>query len=170
MKKYTILVVMMILSLIVVGCGNSKTDQEAAPVLVEQEPSPERVKVVLYFANEQADALVPVEREIDKPNDMVVALVNELAKPDKLNPVIPEGTELIYYQKDGDTITLNFNQALANMQGSTGEFIAVNAIVNTITQLPEFNKVQLLVERSPLTTGHAVYDKPLVRDESTINK
>lgn len=171
MKKFVILA-LLIMSVLITGCETSKTPKEDPPKTPAQveTPAPEKVKVTLYFANEQADALIPVEREIDKPNDMIVALIKELANSEKHSGVLPEGTELIFYQKEGDTIVLNFNREFANMQGTTGEFIAVNSVVNTITELPEFNKVQLLVECKPLTTGHAVYDKPLARNEGVIKK
>lgn len=172
MKKFVFLLVLL-LSLTLVGCGSNKGNQQPEKPVVPAPTEPaqaEKVKVTLYFSNEQADALVPVEREIDKPGDMVVALINELSNPEKHVPVLPAGTELIYYQKEGKTITLNFNQALANMQGTTGEFIAINSLVNTITELPEFNQVVLLVDKKPLTTGHAIYDKPLQRNDAVISK
>ena len=173
MKRIALLIIL-ILSLALTGCtGNTPKEQEQPKNQGEtqvQTPAPEKVKVILYFANEKADALVPVEREIDKPNDMVGALIQELNNHDKYAPVLPEGTELVFYKTEGDTLVLNFNQAFANLQGSTGEFIAINSLVNTLTELPQYKSVKLLVDRKPLTTGHAIYDKPIPRNESVIQK
>lgn len=173
MKRITLLLIF-ILSLVLAGCSEKSPvpQEQSKPQALTETPAPdkEKVKVTLYFASEQADALVPVVRDIDKPGDMVVALITELGKPGKNAPVLPQGTELVYYQKEGDTITLNFNEAFGNLQGSTGEFITVNSVVNTITELPEFKKVKLIVEGKPLSTGHAVYDQPLDRNESVIKK
>ncbi|GAB6158384.1 GerMN domain-containing protein [Desulfotomaculum varum] len=173
MKK-AVLFLIMILALALSGCtGNNAPAQQPPkqPAATEvPAATPEKVKVTLYFANEKADALVPVVREIEQPNDMVVALIEELKKPGSYSPVLPEGTELIYYKSEGDTLVLNFNRAFGNLQGSTGEFIAVNSLVNTLTELPQYKKVKLLVERQPLATGHAIYDKPIPRNESVIQK
>ncbi|MEG6523272.1 GerMN domain-containing protein [Desulfotomaculum sp. 1211_IL3151] len=163
---------MIILSLIFAGCvDNTKEQQPQKQTGTQsQDPAKGKVKITLYFANENADALVPVEREIDKPNDMVIALVNELNKPEKYAAVLPQGTELIDYKAEGDTLILNFNQAFVNLQGSTGELITVNSLVNTLTELPQYKSVKLLVEQKPLETGHAIYDQPLPRNESVIQK
>ncbi|AEF93457.1 Lipoprotein LpqB, GerMN domain protein [Desulfotomaculum nigrificans CO-1-SRB] len=180
MRKITVsrivLVFVLILSLLLTGCaagdkGNKAQDTPKPQAQTEvQTPAKEKVKVTLYFANKEADALVPVQREIDKPKDIVMALINELNNPGDYAPVLPKGTKLLSYEKSGDTITLNFNQAFANLQGTTGELIAINSVVDTITELPEFKKVKILVEGKTLTTGHAVYDQPLTRDESMIKK
>ncbi|CCO08001.1 GerMN domain-containing protein [Desulforamulus hydrothermalis] len=171
MKK-AVLFLIMVLALALSGCtGNTAPTPPKQPAATEvPAATPEKVKVTLYFANEKADALVPVVREIDQPNDMVVALVEELKKPGRYAPVLPEGSELIYYKSEGDTLVLNFNRAFGNLQGSTGEFIAVNSLVNTLTELPQYKQVKLLVERQPLATGHAIYDKPIPRNESVIQK
>ncbi|SHE48334.1 GerMN domain-containing protein [Desulforamulus putei] len=172
--KRAVLFLILILSLAFTGCtGSVLKEQEQPKSQAEtqvQTPAREKVKVTLYFANEKADALVPVVREIDKPNDMVVALIQELNKPGNYAPVLPEGTELVFYKTEGDTLVLNFNQAFGNLQGSTGEFIAINSLVNTLTELPQYKSVKLLVDRKPLTTGHAIYDKPIPRNESIIQK
>ncbi|GAB6179761.1 GerMN domain-containing protein [Desulfotomaculum defluvii] len=170
--KRTVFYLMLILSLIFTGCASNTKDQQPQNQIgtQSQAPAKEKVKVTLYFANDNADALVPVEREIDKPSDMVVALVNELKKPDKYAAVLPQGTELIGYKAEGDTLILNFNQSFVNLQGSTGEFITVNSLVNTLTELQQYKKVKLLVEQKPLETGHAIYDQPLSRNESIIQK
>lgn len=173
MKKIALLLIM-VMTLALTGCaGNAPKEQQQPKNQTETQvrtPAPEKVKVTLYFANEKADALVPVEREIDKPSDMVVGLIEELKQPDKYAPVLPEGTELVFYKTEGDVLVLNFNQAFANMQGTTGEAITINSLVNTLTELPQYKSVKLLVDRNPLTTGHAIYDKPLQRNESVIQK
>jgi len=173
MKKIALLMVV-IMALVFSGCSDKATKQQESPksqIQTEiQKPAAEKVKVTLYFANDKADALVPEVRQIDKPNDMIVALINELKNPGKYAPVLPKDTELIFYQKEGDTIVLNFNKAFANLQGTAGELMAVNSVANTITEQTPFKKVKLLVERQPLTTGHAVYDKPIPRNESIIKK
>lgn len=169
MKKIAFLLLLMI-SLVFTGCTGDNAGKEQPPKTQSEAPAAEKVKVTLYFANENADALVPKEREIEKPKDMVRALIDELKKPDKSAPVLPEGTELLSHQVKGDNLILNFNQSFANLQGSTGEMIAVNSIVNTMTELPEYKSVQLQVEGKPLETGHAIYDQPLPRNESVIQK
>ncbi|ABO51240.1 conserved hypothetical protein [Desulforamulus reducens MI-1] len=165
MKKYALLFII-ILSFLFTGCNGNVNTKEQQPKAAAKET----VKATLYFANEQADALLPVEREISKSSDMVVSLVNELNNPGKYAPILPNGTKLIDYKTQGDTLTLNFNKDFANLQGTTGETLAINALVNTLTELPQYKKVRLLVEGKPLETGHAIYDQPLERNESIIQK
>ena len=169
MKKMAFLL-LLVLSLFFTGCTGDNKEQPPKTQSENPVQPAEKIKVTLYFANETADALVPQEREIDKPKDLVATLINELKKPDKLAPVLPEGTELLSHKSEGDILTLNFNQAFANLQGSTGEIITVNSIVNTMTELPEYKSVLLQVEGEPLATGHAIYDQPLPRNESVIQK
>lgn len=172
MKKLAILLIVL-MTVVLGGCSGDKTtdqDQKPKTETQAQQPAGEKVKVTLYFANQNADGLVPVVREIDKPDDMVKALVEELKKPEQHAPVLPEGTELLDYKTEGETLVLNFNQAFANLQGSTGEFITVNSLVNTMTELPQYKSVKLLVEGKTLETGHAIYDKPIPRNEGIIKK
>lgn len=173
MKKIAILL-LVLMTVVLAGCAGDKAPQQQEPKTQAeaqaQQPAVEKVKVTLYFANQNADGLVPVVREIDKPNDMVTALVGELKKPNKNAPVLPEGSDLIYYKTEGETLVLNFNQAFANLQGSTGEFISINSLVNTMTELPQYKNVKLLVEGKTLETGHAIYDKPIARNEGIIKK
>ncbi len=171
MKRIAILLILLMM-VVLSGCAGDKTPQRQEPKTPtqEQQTAAEKVKVTLYFANQNADGLMPVERQIDKPNDMVTALVSELKKPDKNTPVLPEGSELIYYKTEGDTLVLNFNQAFANLQGSTGEFITINSLANTFTELPQYKNVKLMVEGKTLETGHAIYDKPIPRNEGIIKE
>jgi spore germination protein GerM len=56
--------------------------------------------------------------------------------------------------------------------GSAGELMTLNSIVNSLTELPEIKKVQIMINGKKVDTlvGHADLSQPLGRDESIIKK
>lgn len=159
------------------GCG--QTAKVPTPAPKTQKPAPteqikkdqvkkEQVTLTLYFPNQDASALVPVKRTIDKPADLIKAMIEQLGQPGSNPQVLPANTQLLNYQLAGDTVTLNFNRAFANMGGTTSELMTINGIVDTMVNYPGVSKVKLLVEGNPLETGHNIYDQPLAKDPNSI--
>ncbi|KAB2952748.1 GerMN domain-containing protein [Heliorestis acidaminivorans] len=151
------------------GCtGGNQTESNRNQQEV-QEPLPEEaVQVTLYFANQEAEYLNRVEREIAKQDDIILALFEELKNPGEYGSVLPVEAELLNYSEDGNVLILNFNEAFANLGGSASEFLAINAIVNTYTELPEYEAVSFYVNEEFLETGHNAYDQPVPRNENAI--
>lgn len=127
---------------------------------------------VVYFGSGEDAYLVP-EPRVGHPavEGRLEALVQG-PRSQHLNPVLPPGTKVISYQIEGNLIIVNFNSALVENHpgGSASELITVYGLVNTLTEDPSLDFVQILVEGRRIMTiaGHVDVSQPLRRDESLI--
>jgi len=134
-------------------------------------PARPMVTVTLYFADEQAQYLVPEERLVAKGEEtMEVLAVRELLKgpqdPD-LSATFPLGVRLRTVEVVDGVAHVDFSHELLTNHpgGSTGEIMTINSLVYTLTDLPGINKVLILVEglRVETLSGHILITEPLVR-------
>lgn len=127
---------------------------------------------VVYFASSEEVCLLPEARIGDASiSERLQALING-PHDHSLNPIFPEGTQVISYQVEGNLILVNFNCALIDRHpgGSSAELITVYGLVNTLTEDPQIDYVQILVEGRtvPTIAGHVDVSQPLGRDETLI--
>jgi len=123
--------------------------------------------VYLYYALPNADSLVAEYRDVvvkDHPVDQVRAIFRELIAGPSGNRVspFPEGTELLntYWSPRG-TLYLDWNRALVTgFRGGTGrERQLLGSIVKSaVDNLPDVQRVAILVEGSPVETIGGHYD------------
>ena len=70
--------------------------------------------------------------------------------------------------------TVDFSKELKTKHwgGSTGESMTIMSIVNSLTELPGIEKVQILIEgqKEDTLAGHWDLSSPISRDESIIGK
>jgi spore germination protein GerM len=88
-----------------------------------------------------------------------------------LSPSMPEGTRLLSINLDNGLCTVDFSRAFIENHsgGSAGELMTLSSIVNTLTEFPEINRVQILVEgQAGETIGNMLLDEPLYRFEDLI--
>ena len=127
---------------------------------------------VVYFASGE-DVYLQPEMRTGSPTlgDRLQALVNG-PQNKSLRPILPEGTQVINYQVEGNLILVNFNAALVENHpgGSSAELITVYGLVNTLTEDVQIEYVRILVEGRSIATiaGHVDLSQPLSRDESLI--
>lgn len=133
--------------------------------------------ITLYFSDDAAMYLVPEARNaqiID--NSVEKTIITELIKgPENksLISAIPEGTRLISIETKDGICFVNFSQDFVTKHsgGSSGEYITVYSVVNSLTELEHIDKVQFLVEGNKLEIfKHMEFDKPFVRDANAIAK
>ncbi len=132
--------------------------------------------ITLYFPDEQAMYVVPEQREIIKDKPMAEIIVEELMKGPKtpeLEPTtIPEEAKLLSVEIKDRIAYVNFSRELVekHVGGSTGEMMTILPIVNSLTELPEVEKVQFLVEGKKVKTlaGHITFDEAFERSENYI--
>ncbi len=150
---------------------SGKTESESS---LENIPIDERVQetmdVVLYFSDLSGQNLVASQRTIPKETGIARRTIQELIKgpgpSSELLPTIPQGTSLldINVRPDGLCI-VDFSEELVKNHrgGSTAENLTVYSIVNTLTQFPTVDRVQLLVEGRYIDTiaGHLQVSEPL---------
>lgn len=131
--------------------------------------------IVLYFGNKEG-YLTGEKRVIPKTLGVARAAMNELIKgptaQSGLYATIPPGTRLRDIKIENGLATVDFSEAIKSKHpgGSAGEALTIGSIVNTLTQFPTVQKVQILVEGRVVETlaGHLDISKPLERQAEII--
>jgi germination protein M len=138
-------------------------------------------RIILYFSNKDANYLIPEYRDIqhDEPN-IVKRIVQELIKgpmEDGLEPTMPEGIsekDVLDAKVSGDTAVINLSSNLKTKHkgGSAGETLTIYSIVNSITELPNIKRVQILIDGKVQDTlaGHMALDEPIMRNPNLIKE
>lgn len=143
----------------------------------EQTADLEEEQIVLFFADDNAQYLIPEYRKVKKVKEIQKQAVIELIKGptnNNLYPTIPPTTKVNnVYISDGIAY-VDFSSELINNHsgGSTGELLTVYSIVFTLSAFPDINKVQILVDGNSRETlvGHVDISAPLERDDSWLKK
>lgn len=107
----------------------------------------------LYYQNKETKELMPEGRMIDSkdlltdPYATLITLLIEGPKNEKLQTVIPEGTRVLKAELKGDIVYLDLSKEFIDNHkgGQEAENMTIYAIVNTLTQLNEVNKVKILI-------------------------
>lgn len=122
----------------------------------------------VYFATSQGEVLEPELRQGVPSVEQIWADLAAGPRLEHLVGVIPPETRLLGYNLRGDTLYLNFSVHLVSNhpRGSTAEIMTVYGIVNSMTEVPGINKVQILVESQLIDTlaGHLNLRRALPRD------
>ncbi|MFW6381151.1 MAG: GerMN domain-containing protein [Bacillota bacterium] len=138
-------------------------------------PGPEG-GVKLYFTTDNALYLQGEERSIQGDNIYLKAIEELIAGPESssLGPTIPRGVRVLELRMEGKTVFIDFNTALRENHwgGSTGERMTVYSIVNTLTQFPGIDEVQILLEGENINTlvGHMDLSGPLKFNQDILKK
>ena len=124
-------------------------------------------KVLLYFSDVEGMGLVPKEVEVQvDPNEPLEKTVLNLLINIPLNKTevrtIPSETKVISTSISEGVCYVDFSKEFQTKHqgGSTGEFFTIYSIVNTLTELPDINKVQFLIEgeKEELYKGHLQFN------------
>lgn len=164
MKNKKIIFVFVILLIIIFIVGifsiryvrNRKENEMQSEYVPEEEISEEQLRetiVSLYFPDKETNMLKPEARLVNikellqSPYNVLVELLINGPKNDKLKCIIPENTKLLNSSLDGECLTLDFSEELLNYNKDDDKEKdnLINSIVNTITELNEVNKVKFLV-------------------------
>ena len=161
-KKILILFIISVILIVVIGYfaikyvkqkKNNEIQNEYVPQEeISDEQSRETI-VSLYFTDKETNMLKPearlvnVKELIQSPYNVLIELLIQGPKNDKLKSVIPENTKLLNSSLDGECLTLDFSSELLNYnkENDKGKENLINSIVNTVTELNEVNKVKFLV-------------------------
>lgn len=139
-----------------------------AGVLVPQEST----RVTLYFKDKEGQYLVQEQQDVPRVTGIGRAAMEALCRGPvgkDLQPSLPEGAQVrdINVKPDG-TCVVDLNQAAEKVPGQDpkAEALAVTAVVNTLTEFPTIQKVQILVDGQVKQTfaGHFPVDIPLHRN------
>ena len=178
----TLIAIMMSLLIITAGCEeNGKSGQTTIPPTpanqqaknpATNEPPkvvPSQTEIKLYFPNESGDGLQPVKVNVpaeDKYTQAAKELVAGTKEPGLTN-IFPKGVKVRSVTVTGDLATVDFSKELTHkfVGGSTGEQMLVSALVNTMTEFPEIERVLITVagERIETIAGHLDTSEPFTR-------
>ncbi|MBC7074491.1 MAG: GerMN domain-containing protein [Syntrophomonadaceae bacterium] len=183
LKASTILAILVI-AIVFIGCAslnNSKQpDNNADPGKNDEQTVLK--EITLYFGNQQAEYLVPERRQIEIKKDasaelLAESIIAELVKgPEEknLSPTIPEQVKVLSVDIRENTAYVDFSEEIKTRHwgGSAGETMTITSIVNSLTELDEIDKVQILIagEEQDTLAGHWDISQPLERDEDIIKK
>ncbi|MCL2576055.1 MAG: GerMN domain-containing protein [Defluviitaleaceae bacterium] len=141
---------------------------------------PQTTTVTLYFPDRQAMWLFPEQRVVrtDNVGSIEEAIVNELLRgpmQSNLTSAFPSDVTLMGVSVESaiSSVTVNFTPSFLNMGGSTAETMAIFALVNSLTERPLINRVQIQIDGLIVTdTGnmHTDISRPIERDEDLIQE
>ncbi len=161
-KKIVLLFVILLILIFVIGffsikyVKEKKIREEQSEYIPEQEISEEQLRetiVSLYFPDKETNMLRPEARLVNvkelmkSPYNILVELLIQGPKNDKLKGIVPENTKLLNSLLEGECLILDFSSEFLNYNKNDEKEKEnlVNMIVNTVTELNEVNKVKFLI-------------------------
>jgi spore germination protein GerM len=182
MKKYSILILALIIALMAVGCqkplkGNDQGEPHPGDTIITPDPQGETVELTLYFANteyamtgdEKLEKLLTEKRQVTVTNkSLAETAMEELIKGpegEDASEVIPSKVELISVEVADNIAYVNFSST--NMGGgSLQEYYLIDSVIMTLTELEDINAVQFLVDgkKTESLMGHIYTMDPMGRN------
>ena len=110
--------------------------------------------ISLYFINPESNSLVPEARRVDvknlleNPYKVMVELLIDGPKNDKLTKSVPEGTRVNNARLKNNMVELDLSKEFIENQNGDIEnaSLSIYSIVNTLTELNEVNSVKILID------------------------
>lgn len=136
---------------------------------------PER-EVTLYFAEPQGSYLVRQQQSIpgciddrDCVNSLLTALIAGPKDKAVTVAVLPETTEILGIELEGDLARVNFSRQLVDHHpgGSLSELLTIHSLINSLSEsFPYIRQLQILIDGEPRETlkGHVRIDYPVTAD------
>ncbi|BBB92297.1 MAG TPA: GerMN domain-containing protein [Methylomusa anaerophila] len=191
--RLLLLAAMLLLGVIIAGCsGGDVPTSQTVPDSSSQTPASGldsqpggtsehgTVQITVYYSSKDGMYLVPEVHKLDKatvgkqPARTAMEILLKGTKNQELVSPIPSGTKLKNFKVKDHIAYVDFDETLVKNHtgGSTGEIMTVGAIVDTLTEFPEIQKVQILVEGKKVDTiaGHLDTSEPLGRTENIIKR
>ncbi|MPM76348.1 hypothetical protein SDC9_123346 [bioreactor metagenome] len=188
----SLLCLLMSLTMLVAGCASSvpvsesqhtndgKVVQGQAALADKDGTNTDRVdivKITVYRATPDAMYLVPEVHQVTRNESPAKTAIEFLMAEPTIKGVvspIPAGTVLRKLVIKDHIAYVDFSNKIVrnNVGGSASERLLVGSIVNTLTEFPEIEKVQILVEGKTVETisGHVDISEPLSRSAEIIKK
>ena len=168
MRRVRVLLVLLAVWLVflLVGCAGltGKTTPPEPPKPVAT------VAVKVYFGAPDAEHLTAEISQLNKDSLLMQRTMETLIagpKDKKLWPVLPAATKVKSVIVADKIAQVDFSADLVAQKGggSAREILAVSAIVYTLTEFPEVERVQILIEGKKVATlyGHMDLSEPLGR-------
>lgn len=184
LKSILVLALTLLCAMVLAGCDEQKQGEAGSKTVVSSSSGSssssssssqsgskaQLVNIKVYYPDENATGLVAVEKSIKDTDNRYQAAVEALmAGTEKkgLANVFPKKAKLLQVTVSGKVAKVDFSRELQKnfVGGSTGEEMLVGSVVNTLTEFPEIQKVQILVDGQEVETlsGHMDLSQPLPR-------
>ena len=184
LKSILVLALTLLCAMVLAGCDEQKQGEAGSKTVISSSSSyssssssssqsgskAQLVNIKVYYPDENATGLVAVEKSIkDTDNKYQAAVEALMAGTEKkgLANVFPKKAKLLQVTVSGKVAKVNFSREVQKnfVGGSTGEEMLVGSVVNTLTEFPEIQKVQILVDGQEVETlsGHMDLSQPLPR-------
>ena len=154
MKKLLLVSMVVLLIGFIWGCSVSNKQTENPEV--KSLNANNMQKINLYFTDHENSKILSETREVivEDSESLPRIAVQELLKGPtnlEMKRAIPEDTRLIDIKQEGMLVTVNFSKEYYKT-GDIGEIVERFSIVNTLCDLPNVQKVKILVEGKELTS------------------
>lgn len=184
LKSILVLALTLLCAMVLAGCDEQKQGEAGSKTVLSSSSGSssssssssqsgskaQLVNIKVYYPDENATGLVAVEKSIkDTDNKYQAAVEALMAGTEKkgLANVFPKKAKLLQVTVSGKVAKVDFSRELQKnfVGGSTGEEMLVGSVVNTLTEFPEIQKVQILVDGQEVETlsGHMDLSRPLPR-------
>ena len=157
-KLFKIIIIILFILIIIIGTYLflHKSNKEENEIKPQEEISDEQMRktiVTIYYENKENKKLMPEGRMIDSkkllsdPYTVLVNLLMEKPKNDKLQSTIPEGTRVLKTEIKGDIVYIDLSKEFIDKHegGQEKELNTIYSIVNTLTELNEVNGIKILI-------------------------
>lgn len=177
--KKAVIILGLIFLLVVLICFLTKDSGvefiEYTPVEEITEQQSRQTMVKLYFKNKESGELDTETRLIDvknlanNPYELLVQMLIEGPKNDKLERLIPEGTNINKVELQKNVVIIDFFEGfIKNHSGGLDEESkTIYSIVNTLTELTEVDGVKILINGEE---GKAFFDEEINFREVFVRK
>lgn len=155
---------------------NTNTDNANNGTTNSAPDNTKTVKLTLYFPTSNGNGLAPVVRNVSVTNEETInAIMKELANPPAgLEKALPNGTKLLDASVKNGVATINLSKEFRqNFQGGeTEEQLMIYSIVDSLTNLPNIQSVQFLLEGQKKAAILSQFDTttPITRNNQLIVK
>ncbi|MBR1931663.1 MAG: GerMN domain-containing protein [Lachnospiraceae bacterium] len=128
----------------------------------------ELTRVMLYFANENGDKLIPNYREkhysTNTPLERFVVeelIAGPSGQVDGIYPSINPETKIVSISTKDGICYVNLDSAFLTVTGNVSTDISIYSIVNSLVELNNINKVQILINGEVPTSFQSTYERNL---------
>ena len=135
----------------------------------QPQPAP-MMSLTLYFSLPDASSLKAEKREVALTTEPARTALDELLagpKTNELVSVIPAGTKVQGIAIRHGVAYVDLSEDILNTpnRGSASESLIITSIVNTLTEFPDIEKVQILIAGKEVETlyGHMDLTQPMTR-------
>lgn len=159
MRKYKlfVLVGILIICMVLTGCSfftEKKNEQKLGEIPTGQQTEEINMRQTVLYYQDESGYLIPVMEKVAWEEGIGKAALLKMMSTEEnikfsrefgLIPVIPDGTEITLNIKDG-LAKVNVNKTTLNCKDAVAESNMVSSIVNTLTEFPAVQKVQILLD------------------------